>query len=317
LASLAACSSSGGAASQSSAAGPEAGGGTVTTPRMTFAMITHAPPGDAFWDVIQEGAKDAAAKDNIDFKYSGSIKVPEQASFIDNAIDSKVDGIAVSMPDAAALGPSIQKATAAGIPVVVFNAGEKDWQQTGALAFYGEPEVLAGEFAGTKLNELGAKHALCVIQAQGQSELEDRCKGLANKFSGKVDNLFADGTDVSTYTSTVSASLQTDPSIDAVVTLGPSLGVAVADSVKQSNGTQKVVTYAFNPDVVKRLEDGSIAFTIDQQPWLQGYMSIDSLWQYHFNKSVLGAQQSIATGPFVVDKDNIDTIVPFINANKR
>jgi simple sugar transport system substrate-binding protein len=318
LATLAACSSSGGAASESSASGPPAGGGAVAdTPQYTFAMITHAPPVDAFWDVIQEGAKDAAAKDNIDFKYSGSIQVPEQVTYIQNAIDSKVDGIAVTMPDAAALGPAIKAAADAGIPVVVFNAGEKDWQQTGALAFYGEPEVLAGEFAGTRLNEMGAKHALCVIQAQGQQQLEDRCDGLTSKFSGTVDKLYAEGTDTASYVSTVSATLQTDPSIDAVVTLGPGLGVAVADDVKSKNGTQKVVTYAFNPDVVKRLQDGSIAFTVDQQPWLQGYMAIDSLWQYQFNKSVLGAQQSIATGPFLVDKDNIDTIVPFINANKR
>jgi simple sugar transport system substrate-binding protein len=289
----------------------------VSTPKYTFAMVTHAPPGDAFWDVIQEGAKDAAAIYNVDFKYSGSIEIPEQVNFIQNAVDSKVDGLAISMPNAAALGPEIKKASDAGIPVVIFNAGEKDWQDTGALAFYGEPEVLAGEFSGTQLNELGAKHALCVIQSQGQQQLEDRCDGLTSKFSGKVDKLYAEGTDVPTYVSTINATLQTDPSIDAVVTLGPGLGVAVADAVKQNGGTQKVVTYAFNPDVVKRLQDGSIAFTIDQQPWLQGFMSINSLWQYKFNNSVLGAQQSIATGPVVVDKDNIDTIIPFIDQNKR
>jgi simple sugar transport system substrate-binding protein len=140
---------------------------------------------------------------------------------------------------------------------------------------------------------------------------------LTSKFGGKVDRLFAEGTDLPNYVSTVNATLQTDPSIDAVVTLGPGFGVAIADAVKQNGGSQKVVTYAFNSDVVKRLQDGSIAFTIDQQPWLQGFMSINSLWQYKFNNSVLGAQQSIATGPVIVDKNNIDSIIPFINENKR
>jgi len=121
--------------------------------------------------VIKKGAQDAANTDNVEFKYSSSGDIPTQSTFIQNAIDSKVDGNAVSMPDPSALAP-VQKAVAAGIPVAAFNAGDREWQKTGALAFYGEPEVLAGEFAGTKLNELGSTHTLCV-QAQGQVQLED------------------------------------------------------------------------------------------------------------------------------------------------
>src|SRR5688500_12372649 len=113
----AACSSSGGA--QEEAEG-------VETPRLTIAMISHAPEGDAFFDVIIQGAEEAAAKDNVDFQYSSSGSVPEQSTFIQNAIDSGVDGIAVSMPDPVALSPVVSKAVDAGIPVVVFNAGDRD-----------------------------------------------------------------------------------------------------------------------------------------------------------------------------------------------
>ena len=316
MAGAVACSSGGGAASEPSAA--EGGtGGTVSTPRYTFALISHAPAGDAFFDVIQKGANDAAAKDNVELKYSGSGQIPEQAQMIQNAIDSKVDGIAVSMPDPDALAPAIQTAVDAGIPVIIYNAGDRDWQKSGGLAFFGEPEVLAGEYAGTELNELGATNALCVLQAQGQVQLEDRCAGLDATFNGTTEKLYAEGTDAAAYTSTVHAKLQSDPSIDAVVTLGPALGVAIANDVKASGGDQQVVTYAFNSDVIPLLQDGSIAFTIDQQPWLQGYMSIDALWQYKYNNSVLGADQSIPTGPVVVDKSNIDTIVPFIEQDLR
>ncbi len=120
LMATAACSSGGGAQSAS-------GGGTGTaanSPRMTFAMVSHAPEGDAFFDVIKKGAQEAADKDNVEFKYSSSGEVPNQSTFIQNAIDSKVDGIAVSLPDPDALAPVIQKAVAAGIPVVAFNAGD-------------------------------------------------------------------------------------------------------------------------------------------------------------------------------------------------
>ncbi|MDT7566189.1 MAG: simple sugar transport system substrate-binding protein [Pseudonocardiales bacterium] len=306
----AACSSSGGAASQSGAA---ANG----LPRLTFAMISHAPEGDAFFDVIRKGAQDAAAKDNVEFKYSSSGQIPDQSTFIQNAIDSKVDGIAVSLPDATALGPVVRKAVAAGIPVVAFNAGDRDWQKTGALAFYGEPEVLAGEFAGTKLNEIGSKHALCVLQAQGQVQLEDRCSGIASKFRGTTEKLYAQGTDTPQYVSTISSKLQQDPTIDAVVTLGPALGVAVQRQLEQTGSTAKVVTYAFNNDLIPLLQNGKVAFTIDQQPYLQGYLSIDSLWLYHKNKSVIGAQQSVPTGPVVIDQSNIGNILDAVKAGLR
>jgi simple sugar transport system substrate-binding protein len=313
LMATAACSSGGGA---QTAPGGSAGT-AANSPRMTYAMISHAPEGDAFFDVIKKGAQEAADKDNVEFKYSSSGEVPTQSTFIQNAIDSKVDGIAVSLPDPDALAPVIQKAVAAGIPVVAFNAGDRAWQKTGALAFYGEPEVLAGEFAGTKLNELGSKHTLCVLQAQGQVQLEDRCSGIASKFGGQTEKLYANGTDTPQYVSTVSSKLRQDPSIDSVVTLGPALGVAVQQQLEQDGSTAKVVTYAFNNDLIPLLQNGKVAFTIDQQPYLQGYLSIDSLWLYHKNKSVIGAQQSVPTGPVVIDQANIGDIVDDVKAGLR
>jgi simple sugar transport system substrate-binding protein len=321
LLATAACSSSGGAAAtSSSSAAAGAGGATASTPRMTFAMISHAPAGDAFFDVIQKGATDAAAKDNIEFKYSGSGSVTDQANLIQNAIDSKVDGIAVSMPDPQALSPVIKKAADAGIPVIIYNAGDRDWQAAGGLAFYGEPEVLAGEYAGSKLAENGSKKALCVVQAQGQVQLEDRCSGIASKMEaggGTSEELFADGTNLPQYVSTIQAKLAEDPSIDAVVTLGPALGVAVSQALKATNSNVKTVTYAFNADLIPLLESGDVDFTIDQQPYLQGYLSIDSLWLYKMNKSVIGAQLSVPTGPVVVDKTNIADIKDYISNGLR
>ena len=81
----------------------------------------------------------------------------------------------------------------------------------------------------------------------------------------------------------------------------PSLGVAVQQQLEQDGSAAKVVTCAFNGNLLPLLQNGKVAFTIDQQPYLQGYLSIDSLWLYKKNKSVIGAQQSIPTGPVVVD----------------
>ncbi|HEY5821171.1 MAG TPA: substrate-binding domain-containing protein [Propionibacteriaceae bacterium] len=310
----AACSS-GGKAPETNSTG--AAGQQADTPKLTVALISHAPAGDAFFDTIIKGAKDAGAKDNIDVQYSGDGDVTKQAALIQVAIDSKVDGIAVSMPNPDALIPTIKKAVDAGIPVTIYNAGDRDWQKTGALSFFGEPEVLAGEFAGEALNTKGYKNALCVVQAQGQVQLEDRCQGMKSKFTGTTENLFADGTDTSGYVSTVKAKLSSDPTIDAVVTLGPALGVAVANELKTSNPDVGVATYAMNTDVYPLIQSGDIDFTIDQQPYLQGYMAIDAIWFYKKNGNVLGANQSIATGPLVINKDNVDAVKTFAEAGGR
>jgi simple sugar transport system substrate-binding protein len=65
------------------------------------------------------------------------------------------------------------------------------------------------------------------------------------------------------------------------------------------------------------LQDGKVALTIDQQPYLQGYMAVDSLWLHNRNKGVLGAKQPIATGPVVVDKNNIGELTQYISEGIR
>ena len=72
-----------------------------------------------------------------------------------------------------------------------------------------------------------------------------------------------------------------------------------------------------NNDVYPLLTSGDIAFTIDQQPWLQGYMSIDSLWFYKKNGTILGSNQSIATGPVVIDKSNAAQVQEYAKARER
>jgi simple sugar transport system substrate-binding protein len=315
---LATAACSGGGKPPDTNTGGGAGGQQADTPRMTVALISHAPPGDAFFDTIIKGAKDAGAKDNIDVQYSNDGDVTRQASLIQAAIDSKVDGIAVSIPNPDALRPVIRKAVDAGIPVIAYNAGDRDWQSTGALAFYGEPEVLAGEAVGEQLAKAGKKKALCVVQAQGQVQLEDRCAGLKKAFTtGTTEQIFADGTDPGGYVTTVKAKLASDPSIDAVVTLHPWLGVAVANEVKNSSPKPAVVTYAMTPEVYPLIKSGDIMFTIDQQPYLQGYMAIDSIWFYKKNGNILGANQSIPTGPLVVDQSNVDAVQKYAEAGGR
>jgi len=322
---LSACSSTGGKkaadAAAASAAGTAAngaggGGAVANTPRYVIAMTTHEAPGDAFWDKIRAGAQAAAAKDNVELKYSADPTPSNQATLIQNAIDSKVDGLATTMSAPDALAGSIKAATDAGIPVVGFNAGIDDWKKLGAVMYFGSDETIAGNAVGERLASLGAKQPICVIQEAGQTQLEARCKGVADKVGG-VENLQVNGRDATQVTSTIGAKLQSDPSIDYVVTLGAQFAVNAIDSVGQANSQAKVVTFDLNADAAKLIKDGKILFAVDQQPFLQGYEAVDSLWLYLTNRNTLGGGGPVLTGPAFVDADNIDVILPYTTAGTR
>src|SRR3954447_16010631 len=97
----------------------------VTDPgQLKFAVISHAQPGDSFWDVVQSGAREAGDELGIgSVEYSGAPNGGDQAVLVDNAVAQGVDGIVVSLANPAALRASVRAAVAAGIPVVTMNSG--------------------------------------------------------------------------------------------------------------------------------------------------------------------------------------------------
>ena len=313
---LAACSSSGGKASENQAA--QVAAGQATTPKMKIIMITHAPSGDTFWDIIQKGAQAAAAKDNVDFVYTNDVDVSKQATLLQNAIDQKPDGIALTVPSAAALAPGVAKAKAAGIPIVGLNAGADDWKQLGMLEFFGQDESIAGQAFGNKLNEAGAKHALCVIQAQGQAQLEARCNGVKQTFKGQTETLYVNGEDQTATQSTIQAKLQQDRSIDYVVTLGAPIALLAVKSVQGAGSSAKIATFDLNKSLVSAIKDGSIQWAVDQQPFLQGYLAVDALWLYKYNGNYSGGSSAtVLTGPAFIDKSNVESVSTFADRGTR
>jgi simple sugar transport system substrate-binding protein len=315
LLAAAGCSSSGGKKAQQASQNVSAG--KANTPNMTIAMVTHGAPSDTFWDIIRKGASAAAAKDNVTLKYSSDPDSGKQATLIQSAIDSKVDGIAVTLPDPPAIAPAVKKAIAAGIPVVAFNAGIGQYQASGAMSYFGSDESLAGQTAGKRASADGYKHVLCVIQFQGQVQLEARCDGVKSTFSGKWDKIYVNGNDRPAEQSTVAAKLKQDPSIDFVITLGAPDALAAISAVKDSGSKAKVGTFDFNPQIPPKIQSGELQWAIDQQPYLQGYLSVDSLWLYKTNGNVLGGGKPTLTGPFVVDKSNIGVVGKFAASGTR
>ncbi|AKK28638.1 substrate-binding domain-containing protein [Mycobacterium sp. EPa45] len=311
---LAACSATGGKPRDN---GGGSGGGTVDTPRFTVAMITHEVPGDSFWDLVRKGAETAAKKDNIELRYSNDPEAPNQANLVQSAIDSGVKGIAVTLAKPDAMAPAVKAAEAKGIPVVAFNSGLDAWKAMGVQEYFGQDEKIAGVAAGERLTADGAKKVLCVIQEQGHVGLESRCAGVQQGFKGQTEVLNVNGKDMPSVESTITAKLQQDPSIDRVLTLGAPFAQTAVQSKNNANSKAEVVTFDTNAALVSAIQKGDVQWAVDQQPYLQGYLAIDSLWLYLNNKNVIGGGQATLTGPSFIDKSNIDAVAELAKGGTR
>jgi simple sugar transport system substrate-binding protein len=310
---IASCSSTGGKPRDT---GGGMGGGTADTPRVTIAMITHEVPGDSFWDLIRKGAETAAKKDNIELRYSNDPEAPNQANLVQTAVDSGVKGIAVTLAKPDAMRAAIQSAESKGIPVVAFNSGLKDWQAMGVKEYFGQDEFIAGQAAGDRLNKDGVKKTLCVIQEQGHVGLEARCAGVKANFPA-TENLNVNGKDMPSVESTITAKLQQDPSIDSILTLGAPFALTAVQSVRNAGSSAKVETFDTNAALVKAIKSGDVQWAVDQQPFLQGYLAVDSLWLYLNNGNVIGGGQPTLTGPSFIDKSNIDAVATYAENGTR
>ncbi|MET9899053.1 substrate-binding domain-containing protein [Streptomyces sp. NPDC006446] len=309
-------SSSGGKKSEDDGDGTAAG--KANTPRMTVALVTHQAPGDTFWDIVRKGADAAAAKDNIRLVYSADPSAGTQANLVQNAIDQKVDGIAITLAKPDAMKDVVAKATSAGIPVVGLNSGLSDWKKLGLTEFFGQDETVAGEALGKRLNSEGAKKVVCVVQEQGNIGLTQRCDGVKKTFSGSTENLYVNGTDMPSVKSTITAKLKQDKAIDYVVTLGAPYALTSVQSIGDAGSKAKIATFDLNKDLTGAISKGTIEFAVDQQPYLQGYLAIDSLWLYKNNGNYSGGgEQPVLTGPAFVDKSNVDTVAKFASKGTR
>ncbi|GGT03009.1 sugar ABC transporter substrate-binding protein [Streptomyces kurssanovii] len=316
--SLAGCSSTGGKrAEDARKAQAAAGKAAVNTPRWTFAMVTHSGDGDTFWDIVQSGAEQAAAKDNINFLYAHSDEGQQQAQLVDSYISKKVDALIVTLAKPDAMKAVVAKARKAGIPVITVNSGSEQSKAYGALTHIGQDETIAGEAVGDELDARGKKKALCVLHEQGNVGHEQRCAGAKKTFGGDLQNLYVDGTNMPDVQASIEAKLQADRSIDSVVTLGAPFADAAVQARKTAGSKAEVDTFDLNPKVAKALQEGTLGFAVDQQPYLQGYQAVDLLWLYKYNADVLGGGRPVLTGPQIITEKDAAELEEFTERGTR
>ena len=300
----------------STAKGPD--GALVKRADIKIEVVTHGQAIDGFWGVVRNGFKAGAADMGVTYNYNAPAAesdMPAMSALIDAAVAKKPTGLVVSIPNPDALSPAIKKAVAAGIAVVSMNSGSDVFKSLGVLAHVGQTEFQAGLGAGERFKAAGVKNGVCFNQEVGNQALTLRCNGfftglgLADPKAGKV--LTGKISDPAGMQATMAAAIQTDPTIDGILTLGPSVAKPALAAVAASGKPIHLATFDLSADVLTAIKDGKMDFAIDQQQFLQGYLPIVILTNYAETRSLPTGDGTglIMTGPGFVTKDSAADVI--------
>ncbi|MEW2502182.1 substrate-binding domain-containing protein [Amycolatopsis sp. CA-161197] len=284
---------------------------------LKVAVITHGTAGDAFWNVVKNGAEQAGKDLGVQVEYASDGDPGAQAKLIDNAVAQQIGGLVVSMANPEALQPSIEAAVRAGIPVITINSGEDKSAAYGALTHVGQNESIAGQEAGKKFKDLGKKKLLCVIHEAGNVGQAQRCDGAKSGFGGDVQTLQVDISNPTDAESRIRGAVQTDPSIDAVLTLNSQVAARAVSAIKSVGSQAQVGTFDLNSDVVAAIKSGDVLFAVDQQQYEQGYLPVMFLKLYRDNANIVGGGKPVLTGPDLVDKSTVDKVGQYVQRGTR
>ena len=288
-----------------------AGALALATPAFAqdIVVVSHGQANDAFWNVVKNGVEQAG-KDmgvNVEYRAPETFDMVAMSQLIDAAVNQEPDGLIVSIPDADALGPSIERAVAAGIPVISMNSGSDVSKKLGAALHVGQDEFDAGKAAGEKLAEMGGKNAICVNHEVGNVALDLRCAGFTEGFGGKV-TVLPTSNDPSEIESKVSAALAADESVDTVMALGASsAGEPAVAAVKGSGRDVNVASFDLSANFLQSIVDGDAAFAVDQQQYLQGYLPV--VFMALNAKYGLMPGGNVPSGPNLITADKAGQVV--------
>lgn len=274
--------------------------------KLRVIFITHGQAGDPYWNAIKNGNAEAAKDFNADVQYESPdvFDMSAMSKMIDAAVATKPDGIVVSIPDADALRASIQSALQAGIPVIGIDSGLSKFKELGIPAYLGQDEYEAGVAVGKRLKEAGATHIMCINMEVGNTDLDNRCRGVKDGSGVNETVVPVTMTDPVDAKSRIAGSLQQDASIDGIIALGPTSAVPMLQAVQEldAKGRLKVMaTFDMTPEILERVADGTLLFATDAQQFMMGYLPVVLFRNYH--RYGVMPQVAWPTGPGFITKD--------------
>jgi simple sugar transport system substrate-binding protein len=270
-----------------------------------IAVVTHGQASSPFWAIVRNGV-DAAGRQMdavISYRAPDVYSLDHMERLIDQAVASRPDGLVVSLPEAG-LVPAIRRAVRAGIPTVTINSGSDMYKSLGVLAHVGQPEGDAGYKSGRRLASLGVRHALCINLQIDNQGLDERCRGLARAMraaGGRATVVRIDDQAVGAPRAIAAAARKARA--DGVLAMNSTSGVAAAKALPPASRVV-VATFDLGPDVLRAVKAGRIAFAVDQQAYLQGYLPVVLLTE-RARYGLFPAQGDvIPTGPNFVTQAN-------------
>jgi len=281
-------------------------------------VVTHGQASDPFWLVVRNGVETAGKETGSDVEYqaTGQFDLPAMSKLVDAAVASKPDGLVVSIPDAVFLSKSIQAAVAAKIPVISINSGLDVSKKLGCLMHIGQEEESAGREAGQRLKALGVKQAVILNQELGNVALDQRTKGFRDGFEGPFHHVqvLPVKIDFMECHDAVAAYLQKNQEVDGILALGPAAAEPALQVLDEMGLVDriKLCTFDISPRVIQALTQNQMGFALDQQQWLQGYLSVIFLANYVKYGSIL-QNDLILTGPSFVTPENAEQVANLTN----
>jgi simple sugar transport system substrate-binding protein len=242
--------------------------------------------------------------------------VGEMVTALNTAVSSKADGIAVAVVDKDAFRSPVDQALDAGIPVVSYNAdGAKDDPGTNRLAYIGQGLYESGYELGKRAaSMIDSGTVVAFIATPGALNIQPRIDGCqqAIKDSGKSITFSSQATDADTpkELSIIDAYVNGHKDLAGILAVDAGDTQGVGQTVKKYNlrsgGKLKVAGgFDLTPETLAGIKEGSLDFTIDQQPYLQGFLPVLALYLFKLSGGLTTPVQT-NTGLSFVTKDNVD-----------
>ncbi len=288
-----------------------------------------------YWQTMAAGFNKAAAEYGVTARVRGPENYDPQAELTDlqRAAATKPAGILISVSDLSVLSAQINSAVNAGIPVITVDS---DAAATQRLFFIGTNNLEAGRLIGRRIvDKLQGKGNVVLFTLAGQPNIEERLKGIKDAFSDYsavkiVDVIDIKGNTLKAFDSTQKYLAQTGTNkVDAFVCLDSASGKVVADAIKRSKATDRVLTaWDANQDTLSAIKDGTIDATVAQKPFTMGYVGLRELDLVHHNppKDMTRNWSADPSSPFpmfvdtgttLVDKSNVDAYLEATMQMKR
>jgi simple sugar transport system substrate-binding protein len=317
-AALEACGSSSKPGSASASGGSGASSIFGASGSYKFTMVNHVTT-NVFFTPTQNGAADACKLLGCSYQWTGSAtsNVSEMVNAINSAVSAGVDGIASSLIDPHAFNGPVQKALSQNIPVVAYNADEP---QTGRLSYIGQDLFVSGQKMGEHIASLVPSGDIALfIATPGAANIQPRIDGAQATLKSHpsiTPHVVATGAAVPAELSVIDSWAVGHSSAKGMFAVDAGSTQGVAQTI-QKHGLKakgwKGGGYDLTPITEQLLAAGQIEFTIDQQPYLQGFLPILQLYMYKASQGLSGIAD-VDTGLKFLDSS---TVKPYSSTKSR